>query len=282
MQLKYLCTFWGSETLNATDFLNKVLEEDYDGVEINFPDDPVFIEAFLKRIEEIRSTSHPDFVFIAQQVLDPQQETVAQYQERLLKRLEFLIGLQPDAINSHTGKDFFDFSSNLAILQATENLAKESGIPIWHEIHRGRFSFHLKTLLSYLEALPELKLIADFSHFCVVSESTLQDQQDLLSQIYPHIVHIHARVGSAQAAQVTHPFAPEWNTHLNTYFAWWQEIIDLQSKTKKSFFTITPEFGPVPYMPCAPFTLEPTADQQQINLEMKAYLQANLKPHAFN
>ena len=167
-------------------------------------------------------------------------------------------------------------------MQATENLAKESGIPIWHEIHRGRFSFHLKTLLSYLEALPELKLIADFSHFCVVSESTLQDQQDLLSQIYPHIVHIHARVGSAQAAQVTHPFAPEWNTHLNTYFAWWQEIIDLQSKTKKSFFTITPEFGPVPYMPCAPFTLEPTADQQQINLEMKAYLQANLKPHAFN
>ena len=113
MQLKYLCTFWGSETLNATDFLNKVLEEGYDGVEINFPDDPVFIEAFLKRIEEIRSTSHPDFVFIAQQVLDPRQETVAQYQERLLKRLEFLIGLQPDAINSHTGKDFFDFSSRL-------------------------------------------------------------------------------------------------------------------------------------------------------------------------
>jgi hypothetical protein len=103
--------------------------------------------------------------------------------------------LSPDAINSHTGKDYYDWRDNIDIIAKAEQVAISSGIPIWHEIHRGRFSFHLKTLLQYLAIFPQLKLVADLSHFCVVSESDLHDQQDLLTQIYPNIAHIHARVG---------------------------------------------------------------------------------------
>ncbi len=277
MDIKYLCTYWGSEGLSAKAFLDKVLSHGYDGVEINFPDNQHFVDEFMSELERIRKTSHPAFIFIAQQVLSNEKETVAAYKERLTNRLNFLIGLKPNAINSHTGKDFFDFNSNVEILSLTEEIASKSGIPIWHEIHRGRFSFHLRTLLDYLNIFPNLKLIADLSHFCVVSESDLSDQHELLTQIYPNIQQIHARVGFEQSPQVNHPFAPEWKQHLERYTTWWKEIIELQSQQGKAQFTITPEFGPFPYMPQAPFTQSPLANQWELNTEMKTYLLENLK-----
>jgi len=277
MQIKYLCTYWGSEDLSAKAFLAKVLSNGYDGVEINLPDDPQFIDEFMSELERIRKTSHPDFIFIAQQVLSNEKETVAAYSERLTKRLNFLVGLNPNAINSHTGKDFFDFNDNIGVLHLTEAIASKSGITIWHEIHRGRFSFHLRTLLDYLNIFPNLKLIADLSHFCVVSESDLSDQEELLTRIYPNIQHIHARVGFEQSPQVNHPFAPEWKKHLDRYTTWWKDIIALQAQNGAAHLTITPEFGPFPYMPQAPFTQQPLADQWEVNSRMKTYLQENLK-----
>ena len=276
MQIKYLSTYWGSEDLSAKAFLDKVLSQGFDGVEINFPDDPQFIDEFMSELERIRKTSHPDFIFIAQQVLSNEKETVAAYSERLTKRLNFLVGLKPNAINSHTGKDFFEFEENCTIIEKVEELGRAAGIPIWHEIHRGRFSFHLRTLLDYLNIFPNLKLIADLSHFCVVSESDLSDQQELLTRIYPNIQHIHARVGFEQSPQVNHPFAPEWKKHLDLYTTWWKEIIALQSQNGAAQMTITPEVGPFPYMPQAPFTQQPLADQWEVNRLMKKYLQEKL------
>ena len=276
MQIKYLSTYWGSEDLSAKAFLDKVLSQGFDGVEINFPDDPQFIDEFMSELERIRKTSHPDFIFIAQQVLSNEKETVAAYSERLTKRLNFLVGLNPNAINSHTGKDFFEFEENCNIIEKVEELGRAVGIPIWHEIHRGRFSFHLRTLLDYLNIFPNLKLIADLSHFCVVSESDLSDQQELLTRIYPNIQHIHARVGFEQSPQVNHPFAPEWKKHLDLYTTWWKEIIALQSQNGAAQMTITPEVGPFPYMPQAPFTQQPLADQWEVNRLMKKYLQEKL------
>lgn len=276
MTIKYICTYWGCENQSAKSFLDAVVTNGYTGVEINFPDDQQFVDEFMIELKKIRNTIDPNFIFIAQQVLSNKNETVSEYIERMADRLNFLIPLQPNYINSHTGKDFYDFSDNCSILDYVEQLSKSSGIPIWHEIHRGRFSFHAKTLLSYLELFPNLKLIADFSHFCVVSESNLEDQSAILTKIYPHIKHIHARVGFEQSPQVNNPFAPEWKNHLEYYLKWWNEIIVVHEKRKVPELTITPEFGPFPYMPQEPFTQKPLSNQWETNLEMKNYLQHNL------
>ena len=275
MKIKYICTYWGSEHQSAKEFLSIVIANGYDGVEINFPDDANFVVEFMEELETIRKTSNSDFIFIAQQVLSNKNETVNEYIERITERLEYLTALKPDYINSHTGKDFYDLSDNCKIIEITEQISRDSGIPIWHEIHRGRFSFHLKTLLKYLDIYPKLKLIGDFSHFCVVSESNLEDQKDLLEKIYPNIKHIHARIGFEQSPQVNNPFAPEWEKHLERYLNWWKEIIE-NHKNNYSQITITPEFGPFPYMPEEPFTKKPLSNQWEINLQMKKYLQQNL------
>jgi sugar phosphate isomerase/epimerase len=275
MKIKYICTYWGCEHQSAKEFLSNLVANGYDGVEINFPDDANFVIEFMEELETIRNTSNSDFIFIAQQVLSNKNETVNEYIERITERLEYLTTLKPDYINSHTGKDFYDLSDNCKIIEITEQISRDFGIPIWHEIHRGRFSFHLKTLLKYLDIYPKLKLIGDFSHFCVVSESNLEDQKDLLEKIYPNIKHIHARIGFEQSPQVNNPFAPEWEKHLERYLNWWKEIIE-NHKNNYSQITITPEFGPFPYMPEEPFTKKPLSNQWEINLQMKKYLQQNL------
>ena len=276
MKIKFLCTYWGSENLTAKQFLDSVIQNGYEGVEINFPEEDSFIEEFLSELKIIRETKNPDFIFIAQQVLPNKAETVKEYCVRLQQRLEFLTKLKPNFINSHTGKDFFEFSENCKIIELTEQIVRESGIPIWHEIHRGRFSFHLKTLHKYLDIFPKMKLIADFSHFCVVSESNLEDQKELLERVLPNIKHIHARVGFEQSPQVNNPFAPEWENYLNRYMNWWKRIIEIKSNQNAEYISITPEFGPFPYMPQEPFTLKPLSNQWEVNLEMKNYLQQNL------
>lgn len=276
MEIRYLCPYWGCEAMSASEFLNRALAHGYDGVEINFPHDDQFIAEFQAACANIRSTSHPDFIVIAQNVVSPSKKGMADYTARLIDRLEMVASLQPFAINSHTGKDYYSFSENCQIIETTQQIAKKTGIPIWHEIHRGRFSFHLKTVLDYLEVFPALGLVADYSHFCVVSESTLHDQQAQLDRLTPFVKHLHARIGFEQGPQVNHPFAPEWESYRRLYLKWWKAIVAFHEKQHCSIFTVTPEFGPYPYMPSAPFTQQPLASQWDINLEMKQFLQQHL------
>jgi hypothetical protein len=70
-----------------------------------------------------------------------------------------------------------------------------------------------------------MKLVGDFSHWCNVSESMLDDQQHILKRIIPHIGHIHARVGYEHGPQVNDPFAPDWKQHLELFTSWWKEIL---------------------------------------------------------
>ena len=277
IKIKYLCTYWGCEDLSAKAFLDLVVLNGYNGVEINFPDDNTFIEEFLIELDLIRKTINPNFIFVAQQVLPNKIETYESYIQRMSDRLEFLASLNPYAINSHTGKDYYDFGENSKILELTNQISKSTDIPIWHEIHRGRFSFHAKTLLNYLELFPNLKLIGDLSHFCVVSESNLEDQELILNKIFPKIKHIHARIGFEQSPQVNDPFAPEWSDYLNRYLSWWKQIVIMQEKAGLKEMLITPECGPFPYMPQKPNTKEPLSNQWINNIRMMQYLKQNLK-----
>jgi thiamine kinase-like enzyme len=104
----------------------------------------------------------------------------------------------------------------------------------------------------------------------------LEDQKELLERVLPNIKHIHARVGLEQSPQVNNPFAPEWENYLNRYMNWWKRIIEIKSNQNAEYISITPEFGPFPYMPQEPFTLKPLSNQWEVNLEMKNYLQQNL------
>ncbi len=274
MQIKYVCAYWGWQGNSVNEFIDKVIENGYDGIEIDIPVNDEFKKQLLQAINEVRKTR--EFIFIAQQWLPPANESVEEYKQRFTNKLEYLTSLQPDFINSHTGKDFFSFDENCKLIEVAMKISAKSGIKILHETHRGRFTFHAYSLLPYLEKFPELELVADFSHWCTVSESLLEDQEDIIEKIIPHTAHIHARVGYEHSPQVNDIRAPEWNKHVNRFVQWWQRIIEQYKQNKKKQITVCPEFGPVPYMPTAPFTQQPLADQWEENVAMMEMLKKRL------
>jgi hypothetical protein len=77
----------------------------------------------------------------------PFEESLEEYKSYLIKAID----QKPLAINSHTGSDFLSFEQNMAFISAANNLSKASDIPIYHETHRGRFSYSLPETNKYLE-----------------------------------------------------------------------------------------------------------------------------------
>lgn len=277
MQIKYCCTHWGSEKDKPEVFVDKVLSAEYEGIEINFPSiNDSSANLFLKLIANIRNT-HSGFTFVAQHIIPVENISVDEYIVNVTKNLLELSSIQPSFINAHTGKDYFSFDDNCRIIEATLNIASKTGVRVLHETHRGRFSFHAASLIPYLKKFPELELVGDFSHFCTVSESMLQDQEEIIQQIIPHVGHIHARIGHEQGPQVNDPFAPEWENHILIYEKWWQSIIDFKKEKNVQSISITPEFGPAPYMPSMPFTKAPLSNQWDINYQMMLRLKEMLK-----
>lgn len=266
MELKYLCPFWGSEATGAEVFVDKVMEAGFDGVEINLPEDKNYSHGLVRRLRD-----HA-LVFVAQQYLAPSKNNFDVCRAQYIHRLEELAALGPVLINSHTGRDFWSFEQNCRLIEDAFYVEERTGVPIYHETHRGRFTFHPAHLERFLDQYPGLKITADFSHWCTVCESFLEDQPSALERALKHAMYIHARVGHTQSPQVTDPFVPEWEVALHTFVNWWKEIIRLNNERGSGQMYICPEFGPVPYMPCLPYTNQPVNSQWLLNIKMKEFL----------
>jgi sugar phosphate isomerase/epimerase len=277
LHINYCCPFWGSEQSGVASFFDKIQAASYNGVEVFFADNSDFVLKFIAAVEEAIAANNR-FTFIIQHIPPyqpgPVKEYISAFEKQLLKLTEY----KPHFINSHTGKDHFSFDDNCRVIEAALNISSKTGVRVLHETHRGRFSFHAATLIPYLRKFPELELVGDFSHFCTVSESMLQDQEEIIQQIIPHVAHIHARVGHEQAPQVSDPFAPEWEDHFTLFEKWWQQIVQHNKEKGVNEFTITPEFGPAPYMPALPFTQQPVGNQWEINYKTMQRLRNTLQP----
>lgn len=180
-------------------------------------------------------------------------------------------------VNHHAGRDIFAFEDNVRIFQRIIDLGREHGVPVVVETHRGRPTYSAVETRCYLEALPELRLAADFSHWMVVHESDLGDQPETVEQAIRRSDHIHARVGYEEGPQVPDPRAPEWEGHVASHLRLWQRIVDRHRNAGTEVLTITPEFGPPNYMHTLPFSNEPVADVWEINVHMKELLENRLE-----
>jgi len=269
MDLKFFCPYWGmnKSLLDAT--LKQIKTSGYTGVELALNPD-------IQNVHQIKQIFDDNGLEFLVQMPYAMGDTPTEMLTDYFKKLEILLALNPVMINSHTGRDYFTFEQNLEFIKGADTLSKAYGITIAHETHRGRFSFAAMITEKYIEAFPDMKITADFSHWCVVSESLLENQQHIIDKVIPNCVYIHARVGYAQGPQVPNPAAPEYQNELKQHTKWWQQIINHQRQTHKKEFIITPEFGPAPYMHTLPFTNELVASQYDLNLFMKNYLSKNL------
>jgi len=263
MNLKFFCPRWGSENLNWDDFLQKVKSAGYSGIEYAIANEstPEELSQVWEKVEKYGLEVIPQHYGTYEADFPKHYDTFAAWFEKIrpFKALK---------IDSQTGKDFFTFEQNKQLIDLTVDYTKSSGVEVYHETHRNKFAFAAHITKEYLTRIPYLKLTLDVSHWVNVAESFLEDQEEAMALAISRTEHIHARVGYPEGPQVPDPRVPEWQEALNTHLAWWDKIIELKRQANQAVFTITPEFGPYPYMVSLPFTRQPITDQWEVNVYM--------------
>jgi sugar phosphate isomerase/epimerase len=267
MKLDFYCTKWGFPDEPIDHFCKRVIAAGYDGIEVN-------IRADREAAEQTAGAARNAGLRFIAQLAVPAAKSYEQHMQEYVPHLRMLAELEPDCINSHTGRDWYSPEQNQAFIDAAAAVADQTGIRVLHETHRGRFSLSAYNTYTYLLKNPDLRLVADFSHWCAVSESMLEEQDLLVNAAIERADHIHCRVGYRIGPQVNDPRAPEWKAELDRHTGWWGKIIAKHRAAGAERIGLTPEFGPWPYMVEQPYTRQPIADQWAINLFMKDYVKA--------
>ena len=268
MKIKWLCTMWGMNRPTLEDNLKAIKNAGFEGVEMVVFDDSGRRDRLGVLLNEI------GLDLVAQ--VRAEGATADAQIESLNKGLSDAAELNPLLVNVHCGKDFWPFRENRRVIASAQDFAARRGIKILHETHRGRATFCTTATMDIIDAVPEIRFTADFSHWCCVHNSLLQDQRDAVSRVIERADYIHARFGCATSPQHTDPRAPEWRDAVEAHVRWWEEIAERHKKNDAEFLAICTEFGPPPYMATQPFTGRPVADAWEINCYMKDMLKAGI------
>ncbi len=213
-----------------------------------------------------RTLKEEDFAWIPQ-VFSNQftpSGTVTEHLLSLKSQIEECLDDNPLFINSHTGSDAWSYAEAEDFYGAALEMEKALGVVLAHETHRSRYFGNPWNTEKILQRFPSLKLTCDYSHWVCVAERLLQDCASILHLSAAHCWHLHARVGHEEGPQVPDPRAPEWGQHLSAHEAWWQQIWKAQASSGREVSTLTPEFGPPPYLHTIPYTQAPVADLNAI------------------
>jgi sugar phosphate isomerase/epimerase len=241
------------------EFGSKVKKEGYEGVEVWWPGDEknrnellAMLSKYNLKVGFLYGSGESDFT---------------KHEAQFHVVIEATAKTKPLYINCHSSKDYFTVDQKSKLINFTTGLSSSSGVPIYHETHRGRACYSATVTRELIEKIPELRLTLDISHWCNVHESLLQDQEETVALALSRTDHIHARIGHAEGPQVNDPRAPEWESAVKAHFAWWDNVVERKRKEGKAITFLT-EFGPPHYLPALPYSQQPVANQWDINVYM--------------
>ncbi|MFB9278014.1 sugar phosphate isomerase/epimerase family protein [Cohnella cellulosilytica] len=261
MKLKVFKSLWGMEHQTLEERFALIAAAGYAGVECAppGPEEEGEFRALLDRY----GLEYSAMLF-----------TSGDHIESFRSQLERAASFSPALINAHSAKDDMPYEEQLRFYRQAAEIERTFGIPVVHETHRGRAMYTPWTTERLLDDVPELRLCADFSHWCVVCESLLEDQAERMAKITPRAAYVHARVGYAEGPQVNHPAAPEHADALAAHDAWWRSIARHKRDQGAEQLIFVPEFGPPGYLHTLPFTRQPVSDLWEVCLWMKNYLES--------
>lgn len=131
-------------------------------------------------------------------------------------------------------------------------LATEARIPLFIETHRDRMTTDMYFTLDLMEAVQEMVLCGDLSHFLVAREFAgppISDQNEAyMTQILERCGLFHGRVASREQVQVSISF-PHNKLWLDLYTGWWEKGFKHFKATaaKDATLTFVVELGPPHY-----------------------------------
>lgn len=165
-------------------------------------------------------------------------KSVANHIATLKEQLLAVMSLQqlPIYINIHAGSDDMTSSDSLEFFRLALVACKEiigDKIPFGFETHRGRILYSPWVALDLLRQGVDLYFTLDLSHWVVVTERFLS--LETLEPILRRTRHVHARMATPQASQVSNP--TRIDSSIRKYF---ESVWKRASLVK----TMTLEYGP--------------------------------------
>ena len=256
MKITLVRHLWGVDLTHGLDaYLPHWLEVGYEALEVSLRQVP-------DRTHLLRFMKEASFGWAPQIFSHDFQPggSVRQHLDSLREQMEECLPYEPLFFNAHSGSDAWSAAEAEDFYAQAIDLEKNIGVPVSHETHRQRYFATPWQTRHILERFPDLKITADFSHWVCVCERLLPDMGATISLAAEHCHHLHARVGFAEGPQVPDPSAPEYAPELAAHEAWWDLVWQSQKRRGLTCSTLTPEFGPPPYLATLPHTHVPVAD----------------------
>ena len=263
MELECYKTMWG-HTGSFAEACSQALAAGFNGIEGPAPASREARDEWLSQLQSSGLRYIAEICTAGSYVPD-RTATMTDHLSSMERKLERSMSLSPRKINCLGGVDAWHEEQSLEFFSRAIELATQYGAVMSFETHRGRSLFNPWVTLRLCEQLPNLKLTADFSHWCVVCERLMDVEQPVLDQLTGRVVHIHARVGYDQGPQVADPRLARFRSALESHRYWWRQIWDHQRRQGFTYTTMTPEFGPDGYQQVDAATGAPVGSLWEIN-----------------
>ena len=174
---------------------------------------------------------------------------------------------------------YHSLSNVVQIVRAGAGAAHDAGICYFVETHRNNFTETIRQTLELIEAVPEIKITADFSHFAVVGEFYGWNGEGALERMRPiieKVAHVHGRISNGEQIQVDVGDGLDLSegTPAGFFHQIWTEIAREWKKSAKNgdILPFSSELGPPRYAITTPQGLE-ISDRWQQSLVMKSLME---------
>ena len=272
IDIDFFCPRWGFETIEWEVFLRRVKRAGYAGIEWF----PFGENCDHHKVIELLGKYQLRYCIVM--TVTQHFKNFNDYALKLKNDLLLLAAVggknfPPLFISAQTGREYFTHEQVFTILKLCSEVEKNTGIAIYQETHRNKWSYAAHVVYPVLKEHKKLRLTLDVSHWFCVSESYLEDQQTALQLAVGRASHIHARVGHTQGPQVLDPALKQYQPALQAHLKIWDAYVASAITDNKKYCTITPEFGPPPYMATKKNSSGAIEEQWRLNLWMKNFLE---------
>ncbi len=264
MKVLFFRSLWGMEEGETLREKFKLIKDaGYDGAEVNTANDDCI---------EVRDLAQEFDLHISAQIFPMTADELPGY----IKKAEQTGALR---MTSHSGRDMWEDFRKEAYWKEVLEIQKDCSIPVGHETHRFRIFYAPWETKKWLDKFPDIQVNLDLSHWCVVTETMLHDVEDMVQLAIDRSIHIHSRVGFEEGPQINDPSVPENAHYVERHAEWWDATKKAHEERGEEYLTITPEFGPYPYLYLLPHTKQPVTSLWDTNVWMMNYLKKrwNLK-----